>query len=74
MLDNIGLGTIRSNGYLFQIELLLRCRRMGYRLKEMPITFIERKKGRTKLGLAQIWEAIRGVPALRFAEGLKAGK
>jgi len=66
VLENIGLEKILSNGYLFQIEVLFRCQGSGYRLKEIPISFIERKKGRTKLGLAQIWEAAWGVPALAF--------
>jgi dolichol-phosphate mannosyltransferase len=67
VLDNIGLGNIRSNGYLFQIEVLARCSRLGYSLKEMPITFVERKKGKTKLGFYEIWEAIWGVLRLRFS-------
>lgn len=67
VLDNIGLETIRSNGYLFQIEVLARCSCLGYSPKEIPITFVERKAGRTKLGFYEIWEAIWGVPGLRFS-------
>lgn len=66
VLDNIGLETIKANGYLFQIEILTRCLRFGYSFKEIPITFVERKKGKTKLGFCQIWEAIWGVLRLRF--------
>jgi dolichol-phosphate mannosyltransferase len=66
VLDNIGLETIKSNGYLFQIEVLTRCLRLGYSFKEIPITFIERKEGKTKLGFYEIWEAIWGVLKLRF--------
>jgi len=65
VLDNIGLETIKANGYLFQIEVLTRCLRFGYSFKEIPITFIERKEGKTKLGFCQIWEAIWGVARLR---------
>lgn len=60
VLDNIRLETIKSNGYLFQIEVLVRCLRLGYSFKEIPITFVERKEGKTKLGFCQIWEAIWG--------------
>jgi len=66
VLDNVGLETIKSNGYLFQIEVLTRCLRLGYSFKEMPITFVGRKEGKTKLGFYEVWEAIWGVLALRF--------
>jgi dolichol-phosphate mannosyltransferase len=66
VLDNIRLETIKSNGYLFQIEIFTRCLRFGYRFKEIPITFVERKKGKTKLGFYEIWEAVWGVLRLHF--------
>jgi dolichol-phosphate mannosyltransferase len=66
VLDNIGLEKIKSNGYLFQIEVLNRCLRFGYSFKEIPITFVERKAGKTKLGFRDILEAILGVLRLRF--------
>lgn len=66
ILENIDLGTIKSKGYLFQIEVVKRCLERGYRLIEVPITFIERKKGKTKLGLYEIWEAFWGVVLMRF--------
>jgi dolichol-phosphate mannosyltransferase len=69
-LDSIRLETIKSNGYLFQIEVLTRCLRFGYRFKEIPITFVERKEGKTKLGFYDIWEAIWGVLRLRFSQDL----
>lgn len=65
-LEGISLDTIKSNGYYFQIEMVLRCRRLHYRLTEVPIRFSERKKGKTKLGLAEIWEALWGVFFFRF--------
>lgn len=66
VLSNIGVETIMSKGYLFQIEVLFRCLRLGYQVKEIPITFIERKKGKTKLGFNEVVEAIFGVLQLRF--------
>jgi dolichol-phosphate mannosyltransferase len=65
VLANIRLETIKANGYLFQIEVLTRCLRSGYSFKEIPITFVERKEGKTKLGFYEIWEAFWGVMRLR---------
>lgn len=63
-LTDIKLDTIKSTGYLFQIEILNRCLRLGCSFKEIPITFIERREGKTKLGLNEIWKAIWGIPKL----------
>lgn len=70
VLTNIKLETIKSNGYLFQVELLNRCLRQGYSFAEVPITFIERKDGKTKLGFHEAWEAIFGIIRLRFSISL----
>lgn len=67
VLSNIGLETIRAKGYLFQIEVLYRCLCLGYSLKEIPITFIERKEGNTKFGLPEVWEAIWGVLRIKVS-------
>ncbi len=66
VLTDIGLDSIKSNGYLFQIELLNRCLRSSYSFTEIPIVFTERKEGKTKLGFYEVWEAIWGVLRLRF--------
>ena len=66
VLNKVKLETFRSNGYLFQVELLVRCIRLGCSFKEIPITFIERKTGRTKLGGKDIWEAMANVFSLKF--------
>lgn len=66
VLKQIKLETIKSNGYMFQIELLTRCIRLGYRLKEVPITFVERKDGKSKLGFFDVCEAIGSVARLKF--------
>jgi len=60
----IKFNTIKSNGYLFQIEVLNYCLHLGYSFAEIPIIFIERNEGRTKLGFYEIWEAVWGVPRL----------
>lgn len=66
VLENIGVETIRSSGYFFQIEVLMRCWQAGYLCREIPIRFRERRQGKTKLGLQEIWEAVAGVFTARF--------
>ncbi len=58
--------TLKSSGYFFQVEVLAHCLRCGYTFEEIPIVFIERKGGQTKLGFYEIWEAICGVLILGF--------
>jgi len=45
----IGLDTIRSNGYSFQVEMAYLCERLGYRMVEIPIHFEDRRIGHSKL-------------------------
>lgn len=65
-LEAIGVGETRSNGYLFQIETTYRARRMGFNVVEVPIIFIERKHGTSKMDWKIIWEAFWGVLRLRL--------
>jgi dolichol-phosphate mannosyltransferase len=64
VLENISIETIRSKGYLFMIVVLNRCIRRGFRVNEVPITFIERGCGRTKLGFQEVLEALVGIVCL----------
>ena len=50
---------IQSVGYSFQIEVNIKCKAKGYNLIEIPITFIDRQHGRSKLNLRIIYEAVR---------------
>lgn len=70
VLTKIGLETIKSNGYMFQIELLTRCIHSGFSFKEFPITFVERNGGKSKLGIIDVCEAIFSVPRLEFLKQL----
>lgn len=65
-LEAIGLGETFSNGYLFQIETTYRARRMGFNVVEVPIIFIERKHGTSKMDWKIIWEGLWGVMKLRL--------
>lgn len=66
VLENIGLDTVRSNGYSFQIEMTYRALRRGYRVVEMPIVFEDRRVGRSKLSRQVVLEAVLMVPRLRL--------
>lgn len=45
-----------SSGYSFQVETLLRAKRAGFKIKEVPITFIDRKRGKSKMRFREVWE------------------
>ncbi|MCL5990607.1 MAG: polyprenol monophosphomannose synthase [Bacteroidetes bacterium] len=65
-LSNINLSTIKSNGYGFQIEMNYRLWKHGAKIKEIPIIFIDRRSGVSKMNKSIIWEAIFLVWKLRF--------
>ena len=65
-LQMLGLDTVRSNGYSFQIELTYRAIRRGYRVVEVPIIFEDRRVGKSKLSRQVVLEAMLMVPQLRL--------
>jgi len=67
VLESIDLDAIRSKGYAFQIETTYRALRAGFRVVEVPITFVDREAGGSKMSRAIVAEAIWKVPALRLA-------
>ncbi len=66
VLRRIGLGTLRSNGYSFQIELKYRADKLGFKHAEFPIVFDERRGGKSKMSSAIALEAFWRVWQLRF--------
>ncbi len=64
--EAIDLGGMRSNGYSFQIEMTFRLARKGMRVKEVPIVFVDRRAGRSKMSRKIFAEAIAMVWKLRF--------
>ena len=58
VLESINLDDVRSDGYAFQIEMNFRCWRKGYRLQEIPIIFVDRRSGTSKLSQGVINEAV----------------
>ena len=67
VLERMDLEAIRSKGYAFQIETTYRALRAGFRVVEIPITFVDREEGGSKMSRAIVAEAIWKVPALRLA-------
>ena len=65
VLESLPLDEVRSKGYAFQIELTYRALRSGFRVREIPITFVDRVVGGSKMSRAIVLEAIWRVPALR---------
>jgi dolichol-phosphate mannosyltransferase len=67
VLERIDLDAIDSKGYAFQIETTYRALRAGFRVVEIPIRFVDREAGGSKMSKAIVLEAIWKVPALRLA-------
>ena len=67
VLETIDLDAIDSKGYAFQIETTYRTLRAGFRVVEVPITFVDREAGGSKMSRAIVAEAIWKVPALKLA-------
>ena len=66
LLEGLDLDTIQAKGYAFQIETTYRARRAGYRVIEIPIAFVDRERGVSKMRGAIVLEAIWQVPLLRL--------
>ncbi len=67
VLEAIDLDAIHSKGYAFQIELTYRALRRGFRVREVPIRFVDREVGGSKMSRSIVLEAIWKVPLLRLA-------
>jgi len=65
VLETIDLAAITSRGYAFQIETTYRALRAGFRVVEVPIAFVDREEGGSKMSRRIVLEAIWKVPALR---------
>jgi dolichol-phosphate mannosyltransferase len=66
VLETLDLDAITSKGYAFQIETTYRAKRAGFRVVEVPITFVDRTEGHSKMSRAIVLEAIWRVPLLRL--------
>jgi dolichol-phosphate mannosyltransferase len=66
VLEAIDLEAVGSNGYAFQIEMSFRAARKGFRIVEIPIVFVDRTDGKSKMSRAIVREAIWMVWWLRL--------
>ena len=67
VLQNVSLDTLRSDGYSFQIELKYRAFLKGFKIKEFPIIFEDRKVGKSKMSKKIVFEALLRVWSFRAA-------
>lgn len=66
VLQAISLDEVRSEGYSFQIEMAYRTHKAGFRMVEVPIVFVDRRVGQSKMSGNIVWEAIWRVWRLRL--------
>ncbi len=66
VLEAIDLGRVRSNGYAFQIEMSFRAWKRNFRIAEIPIVFVDRTEGTSKMSQSIVREAVWMVWRLRW--------
>ena len=66
VLEAIDLDKVRSNGYSFQIEMTFKAYSKGFKIKEIPIVFSDRVKGKSKMSKKIVREAVTMVWKLRL--------
>jgi dolichol-phosphate mannosyltransferase len=74
VLERLDLPTVHSNGYAFQVEMNYRCYLRGFRVKEVPITFVDRRVGKSKMGSHIVTEAMQVVLRLRLQHVLEGSR
>ena len=65
-LERIGVEQVVSNGYAFQVEMTFRTHRAGLKIREMPIIFVDRTLGKSKMSSGVIFESVLMPWRLRF--------
>ncbi len=65
----IDVASVRSDGYVFQVETTFRAIQVGAKLREVPILFTERREGKSKMSPAIAVEAAFAIPRLRWERG-----
>ena len=66
VLESIDLESVRSNGYSFQIEMTYRAIQRGFRVVEVPIVFVDRRAGQSKMSRSIFLEAMGMVWRMRL--------
>lgn len=67
VLEAIDLASVECSGYAFQVELTYRAVRKGFRVRELPIVFEERRVGQSKMSGRIVLEAVRKVWSIRLS-------
>ncbi len=65
-LRTLDTSSFRCTGFAFQAEMAYACQRKGFNIVEHPITFIDRSRGRSKMSLAIVVEALWRLLPLRW--------
>jgi dolichol-phosphate mannosyltransferase len=68
VLEALDLSRVKSDGYGFQIEINFKAWRKGFRIKEIPIVFVDRRAGESKMSRRIVWEAAWMVWRLRVLD------
>ena len=68
VLETIDLDRVDTKGYGFQIEMTYRAHQLGFRIVELPIVFVDRKVGESKMTNDIVVEAMKNVWKLRFSQ------
>ncbi|MGD0650541.1 MAG: polyprenol monophosphomannose synthase [Verrucomicrobiia bacterium] len=71
VLEAIELDKVRSNGYAFQVEMTYKAWMKGFRVAEIPITFVDRYAGQSKMSGKIVREALWMVWSLAFSHGFR---
>jgi dolichol-phosphate mannosyltransferase len=74
VLEALDLEEIQSNGYSFQIEVTHRAHQMGFKIKETPIIFVDRKVGTSKMNSKIVLEAMGVVWHIRLSKPARRPK
>lgn len=71
VLENLNLNNVVSSGYAFQEEMILFTQKNHFIIKEIPIVFVDRKKGKSKMGLKEIFSSARAILKLVYLRYFK---
>jgi glycosyltransferase involved in cell wall biosynthesis len=73
VIEMLPIESLRSNGYSFLVEVLAACLQLGYRVTEVPITFCDRRSGRSKLSRVEIFKGMLTLLRLGMKRIFSAG-
>jgi glycosyltransferase involved in cell wall biosynthesis len=73
VIEKLSIDSLRSNGYSFLVEVLAACLQLGCRVTEVPITFCDRRSGRSKLSRVEILKGMLTLVRLGMKRIVSAG-